>query len=114
MSRLIAISDNVVKEDPEIISWELKMSELNKSGQFGSSTQHNEATLPGLYQIDIDENIPLEEEALVIMVKLLYNLEELKKLRDNRRKIVVQGELIETRLLSLLKVLRTHRARTRS
>ena len=84
------------------------MSEL-KSGQFGSSTRKNEGPLAGLYQVDIDENIPLEEEALVLMVNLLHNLEEFKELRDTRRKIMAQGELMETRLLSLLKVLRTHR-----
>ena len=83
------------------------MSELNKSGQYGNSTQHNEDLLPSLHQIDIDENIPLEEEALVLLVKLLDNLEEFKKLRDKRIKIMAQDELMETRLLSLLKVLRT-------
>jgi hypothetical protein len=82
------------------------MSELNKSGQYGGSTQHNEDLLPILHQIDIDENIPLEEEALVLLVKLLDNLEEFKKLRDKRRLIMAQDELMETRLLSLLKVLR--------
>jgi len=84
------------------------MSEL-KSRQLSSSTRQNEDPLADLYQIDIEENIPLEEEALVLMVNLLHNLGEFKVLRDNLGKIKAQGELMETRLLSLLKVVRANR-----
>jgi len=81
------------------------MSELKKGRQLSSSTRKNEDPLASLYQIDIDENFPLEEEALVLMVKMLDNLEEFKKLSDNLREIMAQDELMGTRILSLLKVL---------
>jgi len=83
------------------------MSELKKGKQLSSSTRPNEDPLAGLYQVDIDENFPLEEEALVLMVKMLDNLEEFKELSGNLRKIMAQDELMETRILSLLKVLIT-------
>jgi hypothetical protein len=83
------------------------MSEPKKDKQLISSTRQNEDPLAGLYQVDIDENFPLEEEALVLMVKMLDNLEEFKELSDNLRKIMARDELMETRLLSLLKVLIT-------
>ncbi len=84
------------------------MSE-QKSGQYSRSARKKEDPLAGLYQIDTDESIPVEEEVLVLMVNLLHNIEELKELRDIRRKIVAQGELMETRLLSLQEVVRANR-----
>ena len=83
------------------------MSKLKKDKQLSSSTRHNEDPLAGLYQVDIDEKFPLEEEALVLMVKMLDNLEEFKELSGNLRKIMAKDELMETRILSLLKVLIT-------
>ena len=83
------------------------MSELKKVKQFSSSTRKKEDPLADLYQIDIDENFPLEEEALVLMVKMLDNIEEFKELSGNLRKIMGKDELMETRILSLLKVLIT-------
>ena len=88
------------------------MSEL-KSRQLSSPTRKNGDPLASLYQIELEENISLEEEALVLMVKLLDNLEELKELKDNlgraRARKRVQGEMMETRLLSLLEVIRADR-----
>jgi len=83
------------------------MSELKKDKQLSNSTRQNEDPLAGLYQIDINENFPLEEEALVLMVKMLDSLDEFNELSDNLKKIMAQNELMETRILSLLKVLIT-------
>jgi hypothetical protein len=84
-----------------------KMSESKKDKQLSSSTRQSEDPLASLYQIDIDENFPLEEEALILMVKMLDNLDEFNELSDNLKKIMAQDELMETRILSLLKVLIT-------
>jgi hypothetical protein len=57
--------------------------------------------------VDINGHFPLEKEALVLMVKMLDNLEEIKELSGNLRKIMVRDELMETRILNLLRVLIT-------
>ena len=106
MSTLIAISDNITPDEPET-SRELKMSEPQKEKQLSNSTRQNEDPLAGLYQIDINENFPLEEEALVLMIRMLDNLEEFNELSDNLKIIMAKDELMETRILSLLKVLIT-------
>jgi hypothetical protein len=63
--------------------------------------------LAGLYQVDSNENLPLEKEALVLLVKMLDNLEEIKALSGNLRKLMTQDKLMETRILNLLRVLVT-------
>ncbi|MHA2162990.1 MAG: hypothetical protein ACXABF_11255 [Candidatus Thorarchaeota archaeon] len=83
------------------------MSELKKGEQLSSSTRDNEDPLAGLYQVDSNENLPLEKEALVLLVKMLDNLEEIKALSGNLRKIMTQDKLMETRILNLLRVLVT-------
>jgi hypothetical protein len=77
----------------------LKMSKID------NSTITNNDPLVGLYQLDTDENFPLEEKALIIMVKMLDNLEEFKDLSGNLKTIMEEDEMMETRLLSLFKVL---------
>ncbi|MHC4690388.1 MAG: hypothetical protein ACYS5F_12240 [Planctomycetota bacterium] len=83
------------------------MSELKQGKQQSSSTRHNDDPLTDLYQVEIDENLPLEEEALILMVKMLDNLEEIKYLSDNLEKIMARDELMETHVLNLLRVLIT-------
>ncbi len=83
------------------------MIELKKGKQLSRSTRHNEDPLAGLYQVDINETLPLEKEALVLMVKMLDNLEEIKEFSDNLGNIMAQDELTETRILNLLRVLIT-------
>jgi hypothetical protein len=83
------------------------MNQPKKEKELKKKTYQNEDPLSGLYQIDTDAKIPLEEEAIIIMVKMLDNLEEFKVLRDNLRNIMTQDEQIEMRMLSLLKVLIT-------
>ena len=70
-----------------------------------SSTQSNVDPLAGLYQINLDENIPLEEEALVLMVRMLDNFEDFRDLGDSLREIILQNEIVGMHILSLLKVL---------
>jgi hypothetical protein len=83
------------------------MSELKKGEQPSSLTRDNDDPLAGLYQVDSNENLPLEQEALVLMVKMLDDLEEIKELSSNLRQIMAQDELMETRILNLLRVLIT-------
>ena len=83
------------------------MIELKKGKQLNKSTQHNEDPLAGLHQVDITYNLPLEKEALVLMVKMLDNLDEIKEISGNLRNIMTQDELTETRILTLLRVLIT-------
>jgi len=70
-----------------------------------SSTQSNVDPLASLYQINLDENIPLEEEALVLMVRMLDNFEDFRDLGDSLREIILQNEIVGMHILSLLKVL---------
>ncbi len=83
------------------------MIELKKGKQLSKSTQHNEDPLAGLHQIDINDNLHLEKEALIMMVKMLDNLDEIKEISSNLRNIMTQDELTETRILTLLRVLIT-------
>jgi hypothetical protein len=80
---------------------------LQEGEQLSSSTRDNEDPLAGLYQVDSNENLPLEKEALVLLVKMLDNLEEIKALSGNLRKLMTQDKLMETRILNLLRVLVT-------
>jgi hypothetical protein len=52
-----------------------------------------------------DVLLPLEERALIIMVKILDNLEEFKELSTNLQSIMAYDEILETRLLSMFKTL---------
>lgn len=70
-----------------------------------NSTTTNDDPLASLFQLDTDENYPLEEKALILMIKMLDNLEEFKELSGNLKTIMEEGEMLETRLLSLFKVL---------
>ena len=80
------------------------MSKL-KSRKVNDSTTSNNDPLDGLYQLDIDEKYPLEEKALILMVRMLDNLEEFKELSGNLNTIMKEDEILETRLLNLFKVL---------
>ena len=51
------------------------------------------------------EMFPLEQKALLLMVKILDNLEEFKELSGNLQTLMEEGEMLETNLLSLFKVL---------
>jgi len=70
-----------------------------------NSASTDEDPLAGMFQLDIDENFPLEEKALIMMVKMLDNLEEFKDLSKNLSNLMEEDELMETRLLNLFKVL---------
>ena len=63
--------------------------------------------MAGLHQIDINDNLHLEKEALIMMVKMLDNLDEIKEISSNLRNIMTQDEVTETRILTLLRVLIT-------
>jgi hypothetical protein len=80
------------------------MSKL-KSRKVNDSTTSNNDPLDGLYQLDIDEKYPLEEKALILMVRMLDNLEEFNELSGNLNTIMKEDEILETRLLNLFKVL---------
>lgn len=69
------------------------------------STEKIEDPLAGLYQIDVGENPPLEEEALVLMVMMLDDFEAFDELSGNLRRIMAEDVLVETRILSLFKTL---------
>ena len=70
-----------------------------------NSTTTSNDPLTSLYQLDNDEVFPLEEKALILMVKMLDNLEEFKELSGNLQTIMEEDEILETRLLSFFKVL---------
>lgn len=77
----------------------------SKSRKANDSTTTNNDPLDGLYQLDTDEKYPLEEKALILMVRMLDNLEEFNELSGNLNTIMKEDEILETRLLNLLKVL---------
>jgi len=58
-----------------------------------------------LDQIDAGESIPLEEEALVLMARMLDNIEEFDELSTNLRNIMAEDILVETRIISLFRTL---------
>ena len=51
------------------------------------------------------EGYPLEEKVLLLMVKILDNLEEFRELSGNLQTLMEECEMLETYLLSLFKVL---------
>ena len=65
----------------------------------------NSDPLANLFQLESEEIVPLEEKALIMMVKMLDNLEEFKELSGNLQSIMKEDEMLETRLLSFFKVL---------
>ena len=76
-----------------------------KLSKVDNSTTTNNDPLASLYQLDIDEGLPLEENALILMIKMLDNLEEFKELSGNLHTIMEEDEMLETRLIGLFKVL---------
>ena len=58
-----------------------------------------------LDQIDAGESLPLEEEALVLMARMLDNIEEFDELSTNLRSIMAEDILVETRIISLFRAL---------
>ena len=82
-----------------------KTKTMSKTSDVSNSKTADEDLLAGLFQLDIDENYALEEKALIMMVKMLDNLEDFKELSSTLKTIVEKDEMMETRLLSLFKVL---------
>ncbi len=78
---------------------------MSKTSNVNNSKTADEDLLAGLFQLDIDEGYSLEEKALIMMVKMLDNLEDFRELSSTLRTIVEKDEMMETRLLSLFKVL---------
>ncbi len=81
---------------------------MNGSGRgkrFDRSIGKNEDPLACLDQIDIGESLPLEEEALVLMARMLDNIEEFDELSTNLRSIMAEDILVETRIISLFRTL---------
>lgn len=58
-----------------------------------------------LDRIDVEESIPLEEEALVLMARMLDDIEEFDELSSNLRSIMAEDVLVETRIISLFRAL---------
>ena len=58
-----------------------------------------------LHQIDADYKIPLEKEELLIMLRVLDDIEKFGSFRLDLRNIIGTDSSIETRILSLLKTL---------
>jgi hypothetical protein len=71
----------------------------------GRSTGKNEDPLADLYQIDTVDSTPLEEKALVLMARMLDDVEEFDELSDNLRSIMAEDLLVEARVLSLFRTL---------
>jgi hypothetical protein len=105
ISKLIAIPDIIVSDDPEFSMRGMKMGGSGRGKRLDRSTEKSEDPLAGLYQIDVVENPPLEEEALVLMVMMLDDFEAFDELSGNLRRIMAEDVLVETRILSLFKTL---------
>lgn len=71
----------------------------------GTATGENEDPLAGLYQIDAVDGTPLEGKALVLMAKMLDDVEEFDELSGSLRRIMEEDVLVETRIISLFKAL---------
>ena len=71
----------------------------------GKLTIKNDDPLAGLYQIDTVDSTSLEEKALVLMARMLDDVEEFDELSDNLRSIMAEDILMETRVLSLFRTL---------
>jgi hypothetical protein len=61
--------------------------------------------LSTLHQIDVDYKYPLEKGALLIMLRVLDNIEEFGSFRLDLKKIIKTDPSVETRILSLLRTL---------
>lgn len=61
--------------------------------------------LADLYQMDYTENSPLEREAVVLITRLLKNIEEFYLLTEQIRDVVVVDERAGTKLVELLNAL---------
>ena len=71
----------------------------------GKLTRKNDDPLAGLYQIDTVDSAPLEEKALVLIAKMLDDVEEFDELSSNLRSIMAEDELVEAHVLSLFRTL---------
>ena len=58
-----------------------------------------------LHQIDADYKIPLEKEELLIMLRVLDDIEEFGSFRLDLRNVIGKNSRVETRILSLLRTL---------
>jgi hypothetical protein len=65
----------------------------------------NSDPLANLFQLDSEEMVALDEKALILMIKMLDNLEDFKDMSGNLQSIMEENEMLETRLLSFFKVL---------
>lgn len=59
----------------------------------------------GLHQIDEDFGNPLEKEALIIMLRMLDNVDEFDSLRLDLRNSILMDKGSELRILDLLRTL---------
>ena len=80
------------------------MSGSGRDKRFDRSIGKNEDPLACLDRIDAGESIPLEEEALVLMARMLDNI-EFDELSTNLRSIMAEDILVETRIISLFRTL---------
>jgi hypothetical protein len=81
------------------------MGGSGRGKRLGRSTGKNEDPLADLYQIDTVDSTPLEEKALVLMARMLDDVEEFDELSDNLRSIMAEDILVETRIISLFRTL---------
>ena len=81
------------------------MGGSGRGNRSGTATGENEDPLAGLYQIDAGDGTPLEGEALVLMVRMLDDVEEFDELSGGLRRIMEEDVLVETRILSLFRTL---------
>lgn len=71
----------------------------------GKPTGRDDDPLASLYQMDIVSSPPLEEEALVLMARMLDDVEKFEELSSSLRGIMAEDVLVETRVLSLFRSL---------
>jgi hypothetical protein len=81
------------------------MGGSGRGKRFGRSIGKNEDPLADLYQIDTVDSTPLEERALVLMARMLDDVEAFDELSDNLRSIMAEDMLVETRIISLFRTL---------
>jgi hypothetical protein len=92
-------------DGPEFSMRGLKMGGSGRSKRSGRLTGKNDDPLAGLYQIDTVDSTPLEEKALVLMARMLDDVEGFDELSDNLRSIIAEDELVEAHVLSLFRTL---------
>ncbi|UCH56926.1 MAG: hypothetical protein JSV18_06175 [Candidatus Bathyarchaeota archaeon] len=77
----------------------------SRTEKFERVTPRKEDPLAGLYQLEVEESRPMDREALLLLARMLDNLEDFNELSLGLRSIMVEDEVLETRILSLFKTL---------